>query len=279
MTTSTNRQLDTDVSFLAANAYAGGIDYDWRLSPMYNITGYFAGTHIAGNTEAISRLQENNVHGFQRPDADYMGVDADATSLQRPCRLGVVRQDLRREHALQQLRRLQVAGLRHQRSRFHAPRRRAQPVELVPVAQLQAGQVRAHAQLQHQPVRRLELRRRPHVFGRQRQLALDVRELLQHRRRLQPRCRAVPRSRDARRPGRARQPEQGNLWYYANTDNRKALSFFYNGGHWADTQEQLAPRHHARRQLARDLVDVAQPRPALLHQPRRFAVGRERRSR
>ena len=27
-----------------------------------------------------------------------------------------------------------------------------------------------------------------------------------------------------------------NLWYYANTDNRKALSFFYNGGHWADTK-------------------------------------------
>jgi hypothetical protein len=27
-----------------------------------------------------------------------------------------------------------------------------------------------------------------------------------------------------------------NLWYYANTDNRKALSFFYNGGHWADAK-------------------------------------------
>ena len=27
-----------------------------------------------------------------------------------------------------------------------------------------------------------------------------------------------------------------NLWYYANTDNRKALSFSYSGGHWADTK-------------------------------------------
>ena len=82
MTTSTNRQLDQDVSFLAANAYAGGLDYDWRLSPMYSITGYVAGTHIAGNTDAIQRLQENNVHAFQRPDADYLGVDTAATTLQ-----------------------------------------------------------------------------------------------------------------------------------------------------------------------------------------------------
>ena len=37
-----------------------------------------------------------------------------------------------------------------------------------------------------------------------------------------------------------------NLWYYANTDNRKALSFYYNGGHWADTKNSVAPRHHAR---------------------------------
>ena len=28
------------------NAYAGGLDYDWRLSPMYSISGYLAGTHI-----------------------------------------------------------------------------------------------------------------------------------------------------------------------------------------------------------------------------------------
>ena len=81
MTTSTNRQLDADTSFLAQNAYAGGVDYDWRLSPMYSISGYFAGSHIAGGREAITRLQESNVHSFQRPDADYLGVDADATSL------------------------------------------------------------------------------------------------------------------------------------------------------------------------------------------------------
>ena len=96
------------------------------------------------------------------------------------------------------------------------------------------------------------------LLRRQRQLALDVHELLQHRRRLQLRRRAVPRSRHARRAGRARQPEQVSLWYYANTDNRKALSFGYNGGHWADTKNSVAPRHHALAQLARHLVDVVE---------------------
>ena len=82
MTTSANRQLDTDTAFLAKNAVAGGIDYDWRLSPMYSISGYVAGSRIAGNVDAIRRLQENTVHGFQRTDADYLGVDPDATSIQ-----------------------------------------------------------------------------------------------------------------------------------------------------------------------------------------------------
>jgi hypothetical protein len=81
MTTSTNRQNDDATSFLASNAYAGGIDYDWRLSPMYNISGYWATTHVTGTAAAIQRLQENNVHSFQRTDADYLGVDPDATSL------------------------------------------------------------------------------------------------------------------------------------------------------------------------------------------------------
>src|SRR5688572_14187179 len=72
MTTATNRQNDAATSFLADNAYVGGVDYDWRLSPMYNVSGYWAASHIAGTTAAITRLQENNVHVFQRPDAEYV---------------------------------------------------------------------------------------------------------------------------------------------------------------------------------------------------------------
>ena len=212
------------------------------------------------------RLQENTVHGFQRTDADYLSVDADATSLSGHAGSVVVRQDLRRDDALQQLRRLQVARLRHQRPRVHAPRRRAQPVELVPVAQLQAGQVRPHAQLQHQPVFGLELRRRPDVFRRQHQLALDVRELLQHRRRLQPRRGAVPRSRDARRPRRARQSRQESLVLRQHRQPQGAVVLLQRrplGRH----QEQRAPRHQSRRQLARHLVDVAEPERPLRDQP------------
>jgi len=82
MTTATNRQLDDAVSFLSKNALAGGVDYDLRFSPMYNVTGYWAGSRIQGSTEAITRLQENTVHGFQRPDADYVKLDANATTLQ-----------------------------------------------------------------------------------------------------------------------------------------------------------------------------------------------------
>ena len=82
MTTATNRQLDDAVSFLSTNALAGGVDYDIRVSPMYNVTGYWAGSRIKGSQEAITRLQENTVHGFQRPDADYVDLDSHATTLQ-----------------------------------------------------------------------------------------------------------------------------------------------------------------------------------------------------
>jgi hypothetical protein len=81
MVTSTNRAIVDDVSFLADNAYTGGVDYDWRLSTRYNITGFMAGSYIKGSTEAITRLQENNVHSFQRPDAGHVELDESATTL------------------------------------------------------------------------------------------------------------------------------------------------------------------------------------------------------
>ena len=82
MTTATNRQIVPDVSFLANNAYTGGVDYDWRLSKMYSVSGYAAGSRVEGSTEAITRLQQNNVHAFQRPDADYVESDPLATTIQ-----------------------------------------------------------------------------------------------------------------------------------------------------------------------------------------------------
>jgi hypothetical protein len=81
MVTSTNRAIVDDVNFLANNAYTGGVDYDWRLSTRYNITGFLAGSYIQGSTEAMTRLQENNVHSFQRPDASHVDLDEQATTL------------------------------------------------------------------------------------------------------------------------------------------------------------------------------------------------------
>jgi hypothetical protein len=81
MGTSTNRQIVDEVSFLANNAFTGGVDYDWRFGPKYSFSGYWAGSHIKGSPEAIARLQENNVHSFQRPDAEYVESDPLATTL------------------------------------------------------------------------------------------------------------------------------------------------------------------------------------------------------
>jgi uncharacterized protein DUF5916 len=81
MFTSTNRTLTSDVDFLADNANTGGVDYDIRLSRRYNIAGFWAGSRITGSTEAITTLQENNVHAYQRPDADHVEVDQAATVL------------------------------------------------------------------------------------------------------------------------------------------------------------------------------------------------------
>jgi hypothetical protein len=81
MLTSTNRQLEPGLSFLPDDAYSGGIDYDIRLNSRYNVSGFWAGSRVEGSTDAISRLQRNTVHAFQRPDADHVEFDSTLTSL------------------------------------------------------------------------------------------------------------------------------------------------------------------------------------------------------
>ena len=81
MLTSTNRKLHPDISFVPEDAYTGGVDYDIRLSQRFNIAGHWAGSHVSGSTEAITTLQENTVHAFQRPDKDYAPIDETATTL------------------------------------------------------------------------------------------------------------------------------------------------------------------------------------------------------
>jgi hypothetical protein len=233
MTTATNRQLDTDTSFLANNAYGGGLDYDWRLSPMYSISGYAAGSHIAGNTGAIQRLQENNVHSFQRPDADYLGVDPNATTLQGhagSASFSKISGESTRFSTFvgykspgfdtNDLGFMRRADERTMSNWFQW--RNFKPGQYVRTRNFNinqwagwnfggdrlysGGNINSHwtftnyysigagANLDAAPFRDRVTRGGPGVLG---------------------------------NPSRS-------LWYYANTDNRKALSFYFNGDHWAD---------------------------------------------
>jgi hypothetical protein len=79
--TNTARRVTTDTSFLPDAAFAGGVDWDWRLKKRYALRGYWAGSAIRGTAEAIDALQTSTVHSFQRPDADHLEYDPTATSL------------------------------------------------------------------------------------------------------------------------------------------------------------------------------------------------------
>jgi hypothetical protein len=81
MATATNRRLTDEVRFLPGQAYTGGADWDWRLGKKYSLAGYWAGSTVRGDTEAISQLQTSNVHSYQRPDAGHVELDTTRTSL------------------------------------------------------------------------------------------------------------------------------------------------------------------------------------------------------
>jgi hypothetical protein len=81
MLTTTNRRLRDSVSFLPASAVTGGVDYDWRVGRLFSVNGYWAGSTVRGNANAIAQLQRSNVHSFQRPDAGHVEFDPEATSL------------------------------------------------------------------------------------------------------------------------------------------------------------------------------------------------------
>jgi hypothetical protein len=79
--TTTNRKIVEGVEFLPDNATTGGVDYDWRIGKRWGLNGYWAGSSVNGPSEAIEEIQRNNVHSFQRPDADHVEVDPLAESI------------------------------------------------------------------------------------------------------------------------------------------------------------------------------------------------------
>jgi hypothetical protein len=81
MLTSANRAVPRALETLPAQAYAGGFDADWRLSRRFRLDGYLAASRVQGSLAAIDALQTSARHLFQRPDADHLTLDPDATTM------------------------------------------------------------------------------------------------------------------------------------------------------------------------------------------------------
>ena len=82
MLTSTDRQLDQWSSdYLRRSARAIGVDFRHRFAKnRYQVSGYLAGSRVAGSAASIDLVQRNGVHNFQRPGA-ALGYDPSATSM------------------------------------------------------------------------------------------------------------------------------------------------------------------------------------------------------
>jgi hypothetical protein len=82
MFTGTVRKITENLSYLPDSAVTGGVNWDWRLSrSRYAISGYWAGSSVRGGAEAMETLQQSPVHYFQRPDAGYLEMDPSRSSL------------------------------------------------------------------------------------------------------------------------------------------------------------------------------------------------------
>jgi Domain of unknown function (DUF5916)/Carbohydrate family 9 binding domain-like len=83
MMTSAHRwTTDPTLAFLPTQALTGGVDftrYFGNRSWVLEASTVFS--HVSGDREAITELQRNAVHYYQRPDASHLGVDENATSL------------------------------------------------------------------------------------------------------------------------------------------------------------------------------------------------------
>lgn len=81
--TATNRDINSEnFSTLPASAYTGGVNLTryWKdKNYFFNFRGIFSNIH--GTTGAITELQTNSTHNFQRPDASDVRVDSTLTSL------------------------------------------------------------------------------------------------------------------------------------------------------------------------------------------------------
>jgi hypothetical protein len=70
-------------SQLTHTAFLGGVDGWAFLDPKrtWVLSGWSAATRVDGSSAEVIRLQRASTHYFQRPDADYLGVDSTRTML------------------------------------------------------------------------------------------------------------------------------------------------------------------------------------------------------
>ena len=68
---------------LNASAFTVGVDGWTRLgkNETWALTGRVSASRVSGTEARMRELQENSIHYFQRPDADHVEVDPNATSL------------------------------------------------------------------------------------------------------------------------------------------------------------------------------------------------------
>ena len=78
MLTAVNRSLDTySAPYLDRSAYAGAVDFRHRFpKDMYEMSGSFDVSRVAGSPAAMTAIQTDAVHYYQRPDA---GLPLDTT--------------------------------------------------------------------------------------------------------------------------------------------------------------------------------------------------------
>ena len=81
--TGTNRERDAaDALGLRSGAYTGGVDVRHRFGGGdWEVNGFLVGSHVRGSSDAILATQRASSRYFQRPDANHVEVDPDATSM------------------------------------------------------------------------------------------------------------------------------------------------------------------------------------------------------
>ena len=84
MATHTVRKLEgaTFDDILPGNAAFAGLDFEHRWgNRQWALSGFTSMSRVAGSPTVIGNVQRSSIRYYQRPDADYLEVDPDATSL------------------------------------------------------------------------------------------------------------------------------------------------------------------------------------------------------